>query len=106
MEILGQVPDAAAATPKVAQRKLDNERVTVFEHISEPGDREAIHYHHAMVVYVVQGGVLRISTPDGLTNDVEFKAGDVLFRQPVTHTTENIGSTRLHAILVELKPQA
>jgi quercetin dioxygenase-like cupin family protein len=95
-------PDAATVTPKVVQVKLENDRVRVLEFKSDPGDREDWHTHPAFVVYVVTGGTLRISTPDGRSEVVEFQAGDIRFREPVTHRTENIGNTRLHAILVEL----
>jgi quercetin dioxygenase-like cupin family protein len=97
------VPDAATATPKVARVKLENDRVRVLEFTSDPGDKEGWHFHPAFAVYVVTGGTLRITTADGKSNDVSFRAGDILFREPITHTTENIGKTRVHAILVELK---
>jgi hypothetical protein len=54
-------------------------------------------------VYFVTGGTLRINTADGKSNVDEFKPGDIRYREPVTHTTENIGKTRLHAIIVELE---
>ena len=95
--------DAAAVSPKVVKVKLENDRVRVLEAISNPGDKEGWHSHPATVVYVVTGGKLRISTPDGKSNDVEFKSGDVLYRAPVTHSAENIGTTQLHVIIVELK---
>jgi len=95
--------DAATVTPKVVTVKLENEGVRVLEFLSEPGDKERWHSHPAFVVYVVSGGTLRIQTPDGKSNDVEFNTGDVRWRDPVTHTTENIGKTPLHAIIVELK---
>jgi len=95
--------DAARVTPKVVKVKFENDRVRVLEFISEPGDKEGLHSHPAFVVYVVSGGTLRIQTPDGKSNDVEFEAGDIRYREPVTHTTENISKTRLHAIIVELE---
>ena len=95
--------DAATVTPKVVQVKLENDRVRVLEFTSDPGDKEDWHSHPAFVVYVLTGGTLRITTPDGKADDVEFKAGDIRWRDPVTHSTENIGQTRLHAILVELE---
>src|SRR5262249_35789724 len=95
--------DAATVTPKVVQVKLENERVRVLEYRSEPGDKEAWHTHPAFVVYVVSGGKLHIRTPDGQSSDVEFHGGDIRWRDPVTHATENVGKTTLHAILVELK---
>jgi len=94
--------DAATVTPKVVKVKLENDRVRVLEFTSDPGDKEGWHTHPVFVVYVVTGGTLRISTPDGKSWDEEFKTGDIRYREPVTHTTENIGRTRLHAIIVEL----
>jgi quercetin dioxygenase-like cupin family protein len=95
--------DAAKVSPTIVKVKFENERVRVLETISNPGDKEGWHSHPANIVYVVDGGKLRISTPDGKSNDVEFKAGDTLYRAAVTHSAENIGTTRLHAIIVELK---
>jgi quercetin dioxygenase-like cupin family protein len=95
--------DAATVTPKVVKVRFENDRVRVLEFVSDPGDKEGWHSHPAFVVYAVTGGTLRINTPDGKSNDVEFKAGDIRFREPVTHTTENIGKTQLHAIIVELE---
>ena len=94
--------DAATVTPKVVKVKLENERVRVLDFMSEPGDKEDWHFHPAFVVYVVTGGTLRITTPDGKSEDVEFKAGDIFYREPRTHRTENIGKAALHAVIVEL----
>ena len=95
--------DAAAVTPKVVKIRLESDRVRVLEYFSEPGDKEDWHFHPAFAVYVVTGGTLRISTPDGKSYDEEFKAGDIRYREAVTHATENIGKTTLHAIIVELE---
>ena len=95
--------DAEKATPKVVKLKLENERVRVLEALSNPGDKENMHSHPANIVYVIEGGKLRITTADGKTSEVEFKAGDTIWREPVTHKAENIGTTQFHAIIVELK---
>lgn len=97
------MPDAANATPKVVEVKLENDRVRVLEFVSNPGDREGWHFHPSFVVYIVTGGTLRMTTPDEKSEDVEFTAGEIRFREPLTHATENVGNTRLHAIIVELK---
>ena len=97
------VPDAATATPKVVKVVFENDRVRVLDFLSEPGDKEGLHSHPAFVVYVVSGGTLRIQSPEGRSDDVVFHEGDIKWRDPVTHTTENIGKTPLHAIIVELK---
>ncbi len=95
--------DAAQVTPKVVKVKFENEKVRVLEVMSHPGDKEKTHSHPANVVYVLEGGTLRITTADGKTSDVTFKTGDTLYREPVTHSAENIGKTMFHAIIVEIK---
>ncbi|MDP9122481.1 MAG: cytoplasmic protein [Acidobacteriota bacterium] len=83
--------------------KFENERIRVLEIVSNPGDRELQHSHPANILYLSTGGKLRITTADGQSKDVEFKTGDTPWREPVTHSAENIGTTQLHAIIVELK---
>jgi len=96
-------PPADQASPEVVKLRFENDRVRVLETTSNPGDREQMHSHPANVVLVLSGGKLRITGADGKTGDVEFKTGDTLWRAPVTHAAENVGSTRLHAIIVELR---
>jgi quercetin dioxygenase-like cupin family protein len=95
--------DAEKVSPKIVKLKLENERVRVLETVSRPGDKEGMHSHPANVVYVIAGGKLRITTADGKSTDVEFKTGDTIWREPVTHSAVNIGTTVLHAIIVEMK---
>lgn len=97
------VPPADLASPKVVKLRFENDRVRVLETISNPGDREQMHSHPANVVLVLAGGKLRITGADGKTSDVDFKTGDTLWRAPVVHAAENVGSTQLHAIIVELR---
>ncbi len=97
------VPTADQATPKVVKLKFENDRVRILETVSNPGDHELQHSHPGNVVVVLEGAKLRIQTADGKSNEVEFKTGDAFWRDPVIHSAENIGTTRLHAIIVELK---
>ena len=45
----------------------------------------------------------RLATPDGKTAESQLVTGDTLYRDPLTHWAENIGTTTIHLILVELK---
>jgi len=83
--------------------KLENSRIRVLESTLRPGDREKMHSHPPYVVYVIKGGTIRNHFPDGKTVDTELKAGDVIYREPVTHWGENIGATEIYEIMVELK---
>src|SRR2546427_12364690 len=95
--------DPVKAAPAAFKEKLNNEHVRVIEYHSKPGDKEGMHSHAAGVIYVIKGGKLKFVNSDGTTKEVEFKTGDVLWRDAVTHTAENIGTTEMKAILVEQK---
>ena len=99
----GRAQDAAEVNPDTISVRLDNERVRVLEAVIAPGVKEQMHSHPANVIYVIQGGKLRSHSPDGKISDTTFASGDVLYREPVTHWGENIGTTQLHVIIVELK---
>jgi quercetin dioxygenase-like cupin family protein len=83
--------------------KLENQRVRVLEATIKPGEKENTHLHPAYVIYVIAGGKFRNHAADGTVSDGEFKTGDVIYRDPMTHWAENIGDTTIRLVLVELK---
>lgn len=95
--------DPALVNSKTVKVRLDNDKVRVLEAELPPGTKEAVHSHPAYVIYVQTGGKVRNYAADGKTTESELKNGDVLFRDPLTHAAENIGTTTMHFILVELK---
>ena len=97
--------DPAVVNPKTIHIKFENDRVRVLEAILPPGVKEQVHSHPAYVIYVQEGGRYRNYAADGKITEGAFQAGDVIFREPLTHAAENIGDKPLHMILVELKNQ-
>jgi len=95
--------DPAVVNAKMVSVKLDNAHVRVLDSVLQPGDKEQMHSHPAAVIYVVSGGKMRNHLADGKTSEAEVKAGDVIYRDAVTHWSENIGTTPVHVVLVELK---
>jgi beta-alanine degradation protein BauB len=95
--------DPAVVQSKTVKVKFENEKVRVLEAELPPGVREAVHSHPAYVIYVMAGGKVRNYASDGKITETELKTGDVLYREPLTHAAENIGTTTLHMILVEMK---
>jgi quercetin dioxygenase-like cupin family protein len=83
--------------------KLENSRVRVLEATLKPGDKEKTHSHPAYVIYVIEGGRVRTHGTDGNVVEADFKTGDVIYREAVTHWAENIGKTTIRLELVELK---
>ena len=95
--------DPLVVNSKTIALKLENPRVRVLEATLKPGDKEQTHSHPAYVIYVIEGGKFRNHATDGTVTDGEFKTGDVIYREPVTHWAENTGDTTIRLVLVELK---
>jgi quercetin dioxygenase-like cupin family protein len=100
---LAEAQDPVQVNAKFIKVKLDNSRVRVFESVLQPAEKEAMHSHPAYITYVVAGGKLRNHLADGKVTEAELKTGDVLFREPLTHWAENIGTTPIDVLIVELK---
>src|SRR3954462_5853962 len=96
--------DAPTANPVTVRVKLENEKVRVLESALPPGAKEQIHSHPACVVHVIEGGQARNHAADGTISEYELVTGATLYREPVTHWTENIGKTTIRSVIVELKP--
>ena len=97
--------DPAKVNAKFITVKLDNPRVRVFETTVKPGEKEAVHSHPASLFYVLEGGKIRNHASDGTVTEAELRAGDVVYREALTHWAENIGSTTIRLVLVELKKE-
>jgi beta-alanine degradation protein BauB len=82
---------------------IENDRVRVMHFQLKKGAKECFHSHPAHVLYVLSPLKIRFTFPDGKMGLREAKAGDVLFNEPVTHASENMGDEDAHGILVELK---
>ncbi|HJS23462.1 MAG TPA: cupin domain-containing protein [Pyrinomonadaceae bacterium] len=95
--------DPLIVNSKTIALKLENPRVRVLEAMLKPGDKEQTHSHPAYIIYVIEGGKFRNHAIDGTVTDGEFKTGDVIYRDPMTHWAENTGDTTIRLVLVELK---
>ena len=85
------------------QVKFENDRVRVLELRLKPGQREKQHSHPQYVLYALSDYRVRNTNSDGTTRVFERKAGDVYWGEPVTHGGENVGTTDVRALIVELK---
>src|SRR4051812_10844120 len=80
-----EAQDPAVVNPQSITVTLENDSVRVMQAVLEPGYREQLHHHPAYVMYIVDGGKVRLHMADGRTRDSEFKAGDVFYSEPITH---------------------
>lgn len=96
--------DPAKLSPHLYTVRLENDRVRVLEYRLKPGGKEPMHSHPPGVVHMLSDAMFRSTAPDGAASESRGKAGDLYWRDPVTHAVENVGTTEAHAIAVELKP--
>ena len=95
--------DPAIVNARTITVKVENERVRVLEATIAPGVKEQPHSHPASVIYVIEGGTMRNHAADGTTSDATYSAGQTVFREPLVHWAENIGTTTVRLVIVELK---
>ena len=100
---VNRIQDPLVVNADTIKLRLENARVRVLEATLNPGDKEKTHSHPAYVIYVIEGGRVRTHGTDGTATEADFKTGDVIYRDPVTHWAENVGDTTIRLELVELK---
>jgi quercetin dioxygenase-like cupin family protein len=79
----------------------EDDKVRVLEYSPKKGDKTPMHSHPSAVVYVLKGGRVKYTMPDGSTKISELKTGEALLRPPVTHSDEALDD--VDSILIELK---
>ena len=99
--------DALTASPDNFRLVLENDRVRVLEYTLLPGQKDRRHTHPKRVAHVMSGGKLRVHFPDGRHLDFDEKVGDTSWGGPSPlHDTQNIGTTPIKILLVEVKHRA
>jgi quercetin dioxygenase-like cupin family protein len=79
----------------------EDDKVRVLHFTPSKGDKTPIHSHPETVLYLIKGGKIRTTLPDGTSTVAELKAGQTSLRPPVTHSDEALDD--IDAIIVELK---
>ncbi len=93
--------DVMLSKPRQLKVLGEDDKVRVLRFAPTKGERTPMHSHPETVVYVVKGGKIRLTLPDGSSSVVELKTGETQLRAPVTHSDEALDD--LEVILVELK---
>lgn len=101
---IASAQDPAKLAPQNYKVLLENSQVRVIAYRIKPGEKEPMHSHPSgVLVYFMSDAKIGTTLPDGKTVEASSRAGDTLWRAPVTHAGENIGNTEAHALLVEPK---
>jgi quercetin dioxygenase-like cupin family protein len=83
---------------------FENDQVRVLHVKIGAGQSTPLHEHglNRVVTYLADQK-MRVTTPDGKSEIVEHKAGDVSWAGPGKHKEENLNSTPFEVMVVELK---
>ena len=79
-------------------------RMRVLRYAAHKGDKTPMHSHPISAVYVVKGGRVKLTLPDGTATISTFKYGTAFLRPPITHADEALDDVEM--ILTEFKSQA
>lgn len=82
---------------------LENERVDVVRMVSKPGDKGAMKQRPDRLIHVTRGAKVRFHYPDGKTEDIVWKTGDVVYQKSDNRRVENIDTHELEYLSVHLK---
>ena len=95
--------DVVKVSPETHKVLLENEHVRVLDVHAKPGEKVAMHSHPSSTLYYLTDGKLKITYPDGRTEERTVKAGTAVWSEAVTHAVENVGANEFHEVHIELK---
>jgi beta-alanine degradation protein BauB len=96
--------DPAKLDPAMYKVVLENKQLRAIDYHIGPGQTEPMHSHPCGVfVYFFTDADMASTLADGNKSEGHSRAGDVVWRSPVTHFGKNIGNKEAHMLLVEPK---
>ena len=81
----------------------EDDKVRVLRIKYGPGEKSVMHSHPAIIGVMMTDAQIRFTYPDGRSEDITAKAGQVLSFPALDHLPENIGANTFEVIAVELK---
>jgi quercetin dioxygenase-like cupin family protein len=85
--------DAMIPDHKIVTIAFENDRIRVLRVHFEPHEKLEMHSHPALLLLPLTPNSRRVFSPDGKQQDMTSKAGDVAWREPLSHGVENLGDS-------------
>ena len=98
--------DPAKVAPETYTVTSENEYVRVLDVHLKASAKTAMHSHPGNVAVALTPCKVRFTSPDGKSQDVEFKPGQAMWGEALSHISENIGTSECHALNIEVKAAA
>lgn len=97
--------DRRAIVPEM-QVLLENDCVRVQYHDVPVGQTIPMHSHPKYIVYTLKPFEARITLPDGSKRISKRESGEAYWNEAITHSVENLGTSDIHNLIIELKSGA
>jgi quercetin dioxygenase-like cupin family protein len=98
--------DPVKVDPTHYKVETENAQVRVLRIHYGPHEKSVMHAHPNSVVTYLSDGTMKMTTPDGKSQELTGKVGETLFTPAGVHQPENMGDKPFDAVLVELKGHA
>ncbi len=95
--------DPVQSSPNNYKVLLENDHVRVLEMTLKAGETDQVHSHPDETAYFIKGGKVKIHLPDGGVMEADLPDGHVMWHEEWTHRVQNVGTSDVHAIVVETK---
>jgi beta-alanine degradation protein BauB len=95
--------DPVRVASKNVKVVFENDRVRVLEVRIKPGEKLPMHSHPPHLTYTLSHFKGKYVAPDGEATMGEGKASAWSWTEAITHASENVGTTEIHALAIELK---
>jgi quercetin dioxygenase-like cupin family protein len=95
--------DPVSVDPKHYKVELENDKVRVLRATYGPGETSEMHSHPDTLAVFLSDADFKFAFPDGKTEDIRGKKGDVVSIPAMTHLPENVSDEGAEIILIELK---
>lgn len=95
--------DPLELAPDIYTKAFENDRVRVLDLQIQPGEHIPMHSHPDHFAYVLEGGTLQLSYAEAPSKEIAAQPGQVLWIPAESHSTVNVGTTLVRALVVELK---
>lgn len=100
-QVLGQDPVKVAS--KNVKVVYENHRLRVIEVRIKPGEKLPMHSHPAHLILTLSDFKGKYLRTTGEARIFEGKPSAWTWTEPITHSSENVGTTEIHAFAIELK---
>ncbi len=96
-------PDPGPLTGEIYRLVWENDRLRAFDAVFQPGDKAIMHWHPDQLVYAIRDWTCHLELPDGMVQQLDFRAGQATFLQAGSHEMINISDRMGEVLIVELK---